>query len=355
MNTDFNEEQVELRTTLRRFLEEQAPLSYVRKLWDDPKGTSPEVWSNLAELGLLGLFIPEEHGGIDAGMLEAGIVLEEMGRLVHPGPYLSSAIGATSAAVSLGAEKLLPQLADGSLVATLALQDQQTAFIDWDKPTAQAANGKVTGTKLHVSDAMAANHFFVTTNDGIYLVNADASGVKIEATPTIDGTRSFGTVTFKQADGERLGDVSQLTTAVDRLVLGQALDGLGAAQAALDIALQYAKDREQFGQPIGAFQAVAHLCAGMLQHIELGRSGAYYALWANDNAAPDEQHRSAVMAKAYASSAYTKVGADAIQIFGGAGFSWEFDAHLYYKRLLTLEQTWGGAAEWLEELATLTI
>jgi len=146
-----------------------------------------------------------------------------------------------------------------------------------------------------------------------------------------------------------------LSEAVDRTVVALAVDGVGAAQAALDLAVSYAKERVQFDKPIGSFQAVQHLCADMLQALELGRAGAYYALWACDAASAAERHRAATMAKAFAADAFWRIGASAIQIFGGVGFTWEHDVHLFYKRLLTLQETYGDAGDFLEELADLVL
>ena len=142
---------------------------------------------------------------------------------------------------------------------------------------------------------------------------------------------------------------------VDRVLAALVVDGLGAAEVALEMAVAYAKERTQFGRPIGSFQAVQHLCADMLLSLELGRAGAYYALWAADEASPAEAHRAATMAKAFAGDAFFRIGANAIQVFGGIGFTWEHDVHLFYKRLLTLQQAHGTATEHLEELADLVL
>jgi alkylation response protein AidB-like acyl-CoA dehydrogenase len=142
---------------------------------------------------------------------------------------------------------------------------------------------------------------------------------------------------------------------IDRMLVALVVDGLGAAEVALDLAVAYAKQRTQFDRPIGSFQAVQHLCADMLQSLELGRAGAYYALWAADSGDPVECHRAATMAKAFASDAFVRIGADAIQVFGGIGFTWDHDIHLFYKRLLTLQQSHGTTAEHLDELATLIL
>ena len=165
-------------------------------------------------------------------------------------------------------------------------------------------------------------------------------------------------MTLAGARGWRLG-AGDSSTAVartlDRLAVAYVVDGVGAAQRALELAVDYAKERVQFDKPIGSFQAVQHLCADMLRALELGRAAGYYACWASDDAEPAEAHRAAVMAKAFASSAYAQLGGTAIQVFGGIGFTWEHDIHLFYKRLLTLQHLGGSASDHLEELASLVL
>ncbi|MBV8385419.1 MAG: acyl-CoA/acyl-ACP dehydrogenase [Acidimicrobiia bacterium] len=354
MDFEFSEEQEALRASVRRFLVEQAPIQpYVRDLYGDPRGTTDAVWKGLAELGATGLLVPEEHGGGGMGMVDVGVVLEELGRAVHPGPFLSSAVAAVTALATAddGAD-LLPRIADGSVIATVALLEGDGR--SWHRPATTSDGGSLTGTKTFVADASAADVLLVSASDGLYAVDREAEGLAIEHAPTVDGTRSFGTVSLDGTPGRHLGpfDVDEV---VDRILVALVTDAVGAAQAALDMAVAYAKERVQFDRPIGSFQAVQHLCADMLQALELGRAGAYYALWACDAADPDERHRAAVMAKAFAADAFPRIGATAIQIFGGVGFTWEHDVHLFYKRLLTLQQAYGDATDALEELATLVI
>jgi alkylation response protein AidB-like acyl-CoA dehydrogenase len=344
MDFEFSEEQEQLRESVRRFLREQAPMSYVRSMLDDPLGTTAEVWGGLARLGVTGLLVPESHGGSGRGMTDMGVVLEELGRAVHPGPFLSSAVGAASALVALEDDSLLPGLADGSLIATLALHGETVA-----------QDSTVTGTKRFVPDALAVDVLLVTASDDVYAIEAGAPGVVVEDAGSPDGTRKLATVRLDAVAARRVGSADALAGVVDRLLIAHVVDGLGAATAVLDLAVAYSKERTQFGQPIGSFQAVQHLCAEMLQALEMGRAGAYYALWAADEADPAQVHRAAVMAKAWASDAFSKIGADAIQVFGGVGFTWEHDIHLVYKRLLSLEHTLGGTSDHLTELAHLAI
>lgn len=304
MDFEFSPEQEELRASVRRFLADRTPLSYVRSMYDDPTGTTPEVWKGLVDLGVLD---PE------LTMTDLGVVLEEMGRAVHPGPYLS-----TWAARWAG-------LDDESVVATLAVD------------------------LARVPDAMAADVVVVVEGHELQVVD-DFDAVPVAS---VDGSRKVGAVTVK-SPGRKLA-APDVQGALDRWKIGYAIDGVGAANAALDLAVAYSHERVQFDRPIGSFQAVQHLCADMLTALELGRAGAYYALWAADNESPEEVHRAATMAIAYASDAFHRIGADAIQVFGGVGYTWEHDIHLFYKRLLTVQHTFGTTPAHLEELASFVI
>ncbi|MCU1450805.1 MAG: acyl-CoA dehydrogenase protein [Acidimicrobiales bacterium] len=363
MDFEFSEEQEALRASVRRFLAEQAPIQpYVRDMLDDDRGATDAVWKGLAQLGLTGLLVPEEHGGAGMGMVDMGVVLEELGRAVHPGPFLSSAVAATTALTASGdGADLLPSLADGSITATVALLEKDGR--DWRRVATEAGAGDVlTGTKTFVADGVAADVLLVTgtTEDGLglFAVEAGARGLDVQPVQSVDGTRKQATVVLDDTPARRIGTgdaAGAVAEAVDRVLVGLVVDGVGAAQAALDLAVAYAKERVQFDKPIGSFQAVQHLCADMLRSLELGRAGAYYALWACDAADEAERHRAAVMAKAFAADTFASLGASAIQVFGGVGFTWEHDVHLFYKRLLTLQQAYGDTSDFLEELATLVV
>jgi alkylation response protein AidB-like acyl-CoA dehydrogenase len=364
---EFSPEQEAVREAVRRFLRERAPIAYVRGLLDDDRGTTDAVWRGLAELGVTGLLVPEHHGGAGMGMVDAGVVLEELGRAVYPGPFLSSAVAAVSTVLEVGStadhDELLPGLADGSIVGTLALLEPDRRA-SWRDPDVRAEADRLSGTKIMVPDAGAADTILVgaTCEDGlgVFAVDVRARGVRVMTTPTVDGTRKHGTVVLDDAPARRLGTPGADTTAavarvIDRVLIALVVDGIGAAEVALDMAVTYAKERTQFDRPIGSFQAVQHLCSDMLQSLELGRAGAYYALWAADTGDPKECHRAATMAKAFAGDAFARIGASAIQVFGGIGFTWEHDIHLFYKRLLTLQQALGTSSEHLDELASLIL
>jgi alkylation response protein AidB-like acyl-CoA dehydrogenase len=362
LDFEFSEDQELLRATVRRFLTEQAPIAYVREMLDDERGTTGAVWSGLAALGVTGLLAPEASGGAGMGMVDMAVVLEELGRAVHPGPFASSAVGTLSLVHLAGSDddhaELLPALASGDLIGTVALAG--TA----ETRAAEAGGGwTITGRKTHVPDAVAADAVIVTasgTDDelGAFVVARDAPGIEIAATPTVDGTRKFAAVTLTDTPARRLGTgdaASAVAETVDRLGIAAVVDGVGAASRALAMAVEYAKERRQFDRPIGSFQAVQHLCADMLRAVELARAGAYYACWAADAADPAERHRAATIAQAFAADELYAVGASLIQVHGGIGFTWEHDAHLFYKRLLTLKERAGGSPGQLEELASLVL
>ena len=374
MDFEFSPEQEALRASVRRFLDDRAPLTWVRERYEEPTGTTEDVWRGLADLGVLGLLVPERHGGAGMGMVDAAVVLEELGRWVHPGPFASSAIGAVGLLVDLdddtATSDLLTHLAAGSAIGTIALLEPGRRAT-WTEPSTTArATGTddgaeawmLDGTKVHVPDGVDATVLLVSARDdegalGVFAVEPDTTGVAVEPTPTIDGSRKEATVTLAGAPARRIGaDATEaLAATVDRLGIAAVVEGVGTAARALELTVEYAKERRQFDAPIGSFQAVQHLCADMLRAVELARAAGYYACWAADDAPAAERHRAATLALAFATDDLYGVGAAAIQVHGGIGFTWEHDIHLFYKRLLTLQTTGGGSVDQLEELAHLVI
>jgi alkylation response protein AidB-like acyl-CoA dehydrogenase len=356
MNLELTDEQVALRDTTRRFLAEKATISdQVRRLLDDPTGTDETVWRGLADLGTTGLLVPEEDGGAGMTMVEAGIVAEELGAALYPGPWLSSAVAATRVLTRLGAtdsaRKMLAGIADGTTIATVGFLGVQDAAVAAD---GQALRGEISA----VPDAAAADTLLVVAEDhgdsqstGLFAVKTDASGVSVTLQRGIDQTRKQFRVTLDDAPAQRLATSSPdaIAAVIDDVLIAASADALGAARAVMDLAVEYAKVRKQFGQVIGTFQAVQHLCVDMYESVELARSGVIHALWAADNADPDERHLAAVRAKAFAGRLAT-VGDTAIQVFGGIGYTWEHDAHLYLKRLLGWSALAGPPDEYLTEL-----
>jgi len=375
MDFEFSAEQEQLRASLAAFLDAHVPIAWVRERYDDVTATGDE-WVRLASLGVVALLVPEAHGGAGGGMVDAAVVLEELGRALYPGPYVSSAIGAVSLVTLAGDEhdraRLLPGLASGEVVGTVALLEPDRRA-RWEDPTTVATvatvesgdrNGwRLDGTKVHVGDAMAAQMVLVTARDaegalGVYAARAGAPGISVTPSTTVDGTRKQGSITFDGAPATRLGTADArgpVAETVDRLAAAAVVEGVGTAARALEITVAYAKERRQFDVPIGSFQAVQHLCADMLRAVELTRAAGYYACWAADAAPASERHRAATMGLAYASDELFGVGASAVQVHGGIGFTWEHDIHLFYKRLLTLQDAGGGATDQLEELAEIVL
>lgn len=358
MNLELTDEQLALRDTTRRFLAEKAPISgHVRPLLDDPTGTTEAVWRGLADLGTTGLLVPEDHGGAGMTMVEAGVVAEELGAGLHPGPWLSTAVAAVRALTRLGATdsgaEVLRGIADGTTVAAVCFpaSGSVTATQQGSDSGVIALRGEIPA----VSDAAAAGVLLVLAEDGhgpaLFAVQADAAGISLAPAGGIDQTRKRFRMTFDATPAQRLAAASPESVAavLDDVLIASAADALGAARAVMHSAVEYAKSRTQFGQPIGSFQAVQHLCVDMYETVELARSGVIHALWAADDAEADERHLAALRAKAFAGRLAT-VGDTAIQVFGGIGYTWEHDAHLYLKRLLSWSALFGTPDRYLTEL-----
>jgi alkylation response protein AidB-like acyl-CoA dehydrogenase len=355
MNLELSDEQLALRDTVRRFLAEKAAIAeHVRPLLQDPTGMTPAVWQGLADLGTTGLLVPQHYGGAGMTMVEAGIVLEELGAALYPGPWLSTAVAATRALTRFGADgaELFPGIADGSTIATVGPFDLSRPL-----PRATEESGRVMlrGELDQLPDAAAANVLLVLADDrdgtALFAVETSSPGVVMTPLNGIDQTRKHFRVTLDDAPAQRLGVASpdRVDALIDDVLMASAADALGAARAVMNSAVEYAKVRRQFGQPIGAFQAIQHLCVDMYETVELARSGVMHALWAADAADSVERHLAALRAKAFAGR-LTTVGDTAIQVFGGIGYTWEHDAHLYLKRLLSWHSFLGSPDRYLEEV-----
>ena len=366
MNFAFTEEQEELRRSVRRFLEDKSPSAEVRRLMETTEGYDPSVWSQMAQqLGLQGLAIPEEYGGSGYSYVELGIVFEEMGRALLCAPYFSTVGLATNAILASGDDAAkkehLPGIASGETIATLALTEDNGR---WDQEgitlTATKSGDGYTldGHKMFVIDGHTANLIVVAarTGDGITLlaVEGDAPGLTRKALTTMDQTRKQARVEFSGTPARLIGNEggasAALTKTLDLAAVALANEQVGGAQKCLDMSVEYAKVRVQFGRPIGSFQAIKHKCADMLLEVESAKSAAYYASWA---AAEDSDELPVVasLAKAYCSEAYFHAAAENIQIHGGIGFTWEHDAHLYFKRAKSSELLLGDPTYHRELLA----
>jgi alkylation response protein AidB-like acyl-CoA dehydrogenase len=356
MNLELTDEQVALRDTVRRFLAEKASIAeHVRAMLEDPTGTTEMVWRGLADLGTTGLLVPAEYDGAGMTMVEAGVVLEELGAGLHPGPWLSTAVAATRALTRFGADSstaatLFSGIAAGSTIATVGPLSRV-------RPTvAELGDGVVLRGEIDsVWDVAAADVMLVLADDrdstGLFAVQTSSPGIDVTPESAIDQTRKQFRVTLDDTPAQRVATASPdaVEAFVDDVTVAWAADALGAARAVMDLAVEYTKVRRQFGQPIGAFQAVQHLCVDMYETVELARSGVIHALWAADAADSDERHLAAMRAKAFAGRLAT-VGDAAIQVFGGIGYTWEHDAHLYLKRLLSWNAFLGGPDPYLEQL-----
>jgi alkylation response protein AidB-like acyl-CoA dehydrogenase len=285
---------------------------------------------------------------------------------VCPCPYLATAVGAVSLVNDLdgwSSSPALPGLATGERRGVLAVYEPERRAT-WRAPATRAERGGgdwvVNGAKAHVDGAPTADLLLVVAaaDDGLTVLAVDAAEAEVTHTPTVDGSHAEATVTLRDAPGHPVGAgdaAAAVARTLDRLAAGAVVDGVGAAERALELSIEYAKARHQFGAPIGSFQAVQHLCADMLRAVEMARAAGYYACWAADAAGPAEAHRAATMALAFAADELAGVGAATIQVHGGIGFTWEHDAHLFYKRLLTLQRTAGGSIDQLAELAALLL
>ena len=366
MNFAFSEEQDQLREFVRQFMEEKSPESAVRELMETELGYDADVWSQMAEqMGLQSMIIPEEFGGQGFGFVELIVVLEEMGRTLLCAPFFASAVLATNAILEGATDEqkaaLLPGLASGEVIGALAFTEQNGR---WDEAgiTMEAASADggytLTGTKMYVLDGHVANLFIVAadTASGVSLfsVDAQAEGVTATSLATMDQTRKQARVEFSGTPATLLGAEgagwAALETVLDLAAVALAAEQVGGAQACLDMSVEYAKVRVQFGRPIGSFQAIKHKCANMLLEVESAKSAAYYGGFcaAERN---DELPSVASLAKSYCSEAYFHAAAENIQIHGGIGFTWEHPAHLYFKRAKSSELMFGDGTYHREQLA----
>ena len=367
MDFDFTEEQAALRGLAREVLTAESSPQEVRAQMADATGYSASLWKQLAETGLLGITVDEDHGGLGLGMIEQALVLEEMGRAAYPGPYFATAVLAVPALMAGGdraqLDAYLPGIAEGTLKATLALsEDRLTAGPEGIALRARTQGGDyvLSGHKRFVPFAHVADLILVaarTTESAsdpahgitIFALSRDTDGLTIQPTEMIDQTSKVATVTLDNVRAGRDTVVGQvdggwkiLEIVLRRAAVGAAAVMLGAARKCMDMSVEYAKVREQFGQAIGSFQAIKHACADMLVEVENAHGATYYAAWAVDAAAPDASLAASV-AKSYVGEASRKVCGSAIQVHGGIGFTWEYDLHLYFKQAKFLETLYGDA------------
>lgn len=338
MDFTFSDDQDALRDTVRSFLTNEASGAYTRAMADDERGFTDEMWRKIADMGWTGLLIAEEHGGLGLGLVDMAVVMEEMGRLPFPGPFFSSAVFATLAAQRLGSTDLLAALASGTLRGTVAIEEQGHG--DPIKRVRTRARRKgadwvLSGEKIMVLDGHSADWVIVVarTEDGIgsFLIQAP----KAEAVPTLDPTRKAAYLKLEETPAEAIGPLGDHTEIWNRVVDDAAVmlssELVGACDASLNLAVEYAKVRVQFDRPISTFQAIRHKSVDMLHRLELSRVGSHYAAWTSDVDDPARE-RAVAMAKGFIGEAAIFVSSEDIQVHGGVGFTWDCDAHFYYKR-----------------------
>jgi len=376
MDIGFTEEQELLRDTARRFLESECNTQFVRRRMAEPAAVTDEFWQKLAEQGWLGIIYPEEEGGSGLGLVDLVVLMEEMGRAVMPGPFLSTVLLGGAAIGDAGTpaqrQQWLPQIAAGTAKAALAWTEPD---LRWDAAgvTASAreaaAGFTLSGTKLFVGDAHLADILVVaartrdgsTMEDGVslFLVPKDTPGLAITVLPTIDETRKLCEVRLDNVVlpmaaliGKRHRGWVPLSRVIARATVALAAEMCGGAQQVLDMTVAYAKIRIAFGKPIGSYQGVKHQAADMLVAIENAKSLTYYAAWAMDQGL-EEAPLAVSMAKAAASDMYRKVAGTGIQLHGGIGMTWEHNLQLYFKRARASEVAFGDATWHRERVAQL--
>ena len=370
MTFAFSDEQHELRRGLRRFLEEKSPSRQVRRLMETDEGYDGAVWSQMAQqLGLQGLTIPEEYGGAGGGPVEQLIVLEEMGRALLCAPYFATAVLAVNALRASGdaaaQREFLPGIAAGTTIATLAVPEEDGRWSPDGLQTRARRSGDghvLDGSKSFVLDGATADLVLAVAQAGegptLFAVDGHDARVSRRLLHTIDMTRKQAALVFDGVPARLVGTAGGAGRIVAKTLqlasVALAAEQVGGAQRCLDMSVDYAKLRVQFGRPIGSFQAIKHKCADMLLEVESAKSAAYYAAWAAADGSA-ELPLVASLAKAYCSEAYFHVAAENIQVHGGIGFTWEHDAHLYYRRAKSSEVMLGSPTHHREIAATYLI
>ncbi|HEX7097156.1 MAG TPA: acyl-CoA dehydrogenase family protein [Acidimicrobiales bacterium] len=366
MNFAFSEEQEELRRITRQFLEDKSPESAVRELMATEKGYDEAVWRQMAEqMGLQGLIIPEEYGGSGFTYIELIVVLEEMGRALLCAPYFSTVVLGANTLLHCGDDAAksayLPGIASGETIATLAFTEDNGR---WDErgitatATQKGDGWVIDGHKMYVLDGHVANLILVAARTpkgvSLFAVPGDAPGLTRTALATMDQTRKQARLELSETPATLIGTEGEGWPVIERVLdlaaVALAAEQVGGAQKCLEMSVEYAKVRVQFGRPIGSFQAIKHKCADMLLEVESAKSAAYYAGWCASEL-NDELPSVASLAKAYCSEAYFHASAENIQIHGGIGFTWEHPAHLYFKRAKSSELLFGDPTYHRELLA----
>lgn len=340
MDFGLSEDQLLLKETVKRFLTEKCPTTRVRRLMEGDGSGERDLWNELAELGVAGTIVPAAHGGLERELLDLALIAEELGYAAAPGPFIGAAM-ATVALIEGGdarqQARWLPGFASGEALGTVAWGEENG---EWSPAALRttAKNGRLNGRKLLVPSAQLADVIVVATRDdsgpGLWLVERGAPGVAIEPHAVNDMTRRLDVVTFADTPAAKLAaGADALQRVMDAGLILIAADAYGGSRRCLEMASSYALTREQFGQIIGAFQAVKHQLANMAADLEPSLALVWYSAHAFDRIR-DQSTRHAAMVKAHMSDLYDRVTRDATELHGGIGFTWEFDLHLWFRRAL---------------------
>ncbi len=369
MDLDFTDEQEMLREMVRGVCADLASPAVVREMEDDPKGYPDQLWKQLTELDLVGLTLPAQYGGSEMSTLEAALVYEEFGRTLAPSPHFVSSVMSAGVLVAAGSDEQkaewLPRIAKGDAIVTTAWMEPGGGFGERGVQATATPGGDgfvLDGVKWHVPFAAAADRFVVLarTPDGVdlFLVDPAAAGVSLEQQKTIASDTQYAlTLSGVRVDGTaRIGGpgtgwATWSEVMLDGIIL-LAAQAIGGARHALEITVQYSKDREQFDKPLGAFQALAHDMADARTAVDGGTLLVHEAAWARSEGRPVE--RLAPMAKLFACQTFRDVTAMAQQIFGGVGFTLEYDVQLYFRRAKQLQITWYDSRT-LEEMVAAAV
>lgn len=357
MEFGLSESQRLLKDNARKFFAGECPMEEVRRLMETDTAYDEALWAKMAEQGYTGIIFPEEYGGVGLGKVELILLMEEAGRALLPGPFFST-VALAGAALDATAtpeqkKRYLAPICSGEARSTVAMLEDAASWNVADVRMA-SVNGELTGEKLFVPDAVVADFMIVVARDSVFVVDAQARGIDVEPMQAMDPTRKLYSVRFNHTPAEKLGNAGGLARALDIAATALVAEMVGGMQRTLDITVEYAKMRKQFGKPIGMFQAVQHQCADMYVETESARSAAYYAAWALEENVPDAAVAVSI-AKMYASDAGRTVGNRGIQVHGGMGFTWENDLHLYYRRAKVSETALGDSSCHRERIARLVI
>ena len=375
MDFELDEEQVMLKTSARDFLDKECTRQLVRDMMEDEKGYSPELWKKMAALGWLGLLFPEEYGGAGSSFFDLAVLLEEMGRALVPGPFVATVVLAGRPILAAGTEEqkrqFLPQVTRGEMILTLAFMEPEGSLEASGitvKATPVGEEFIIEGTKLFVPDAHVADYFLCVTRtrdnpdkeDGItlFLVDAATAGIHTEVLKTMTGEKlcevSFRNVAVPKEN--ILGELDRGWPIIKRVLEEAAVTEcawmIGGARWVMETTVDYAKERVQFGQPIGSFQAIQHKLANIAIELEGATSITYYACGAVSENLP-EIALAVSMAKAWCSDIYKHVAGEGIQIHGAIGFTWDHDMHLYFKRAKASEVAYGDGSYHRDKVARI--